>query len=130
MTLTWLAVQFRSALCCGLQGKGMSRYRNIAVGAAIAGLIGSPAPPFAPLFAQTTSFRNYRCADGTQFIVASYPNDSRIYLQIDGGPVTLKRRFSIWDKRYSGGGVTLRFGRTGRMTVKHPGRPETACEPT
>ena len=104
----------------------MSRYRNIVVSAAVAGLIGS----LTPLFAQTTSFRNYRCADGTQFIVANYPNDSRIYLQIDGGPVTLKRRFSILDRRYSGGGVTLRFGRTGRMTVKHPGRPETACEPT
>jgi membrane-bound inhibitor of C-type lysozyme len=108
----------------------MSRYRNIVVGAAIAGLVGSLAPPFAPLFAQTTSFRNYRCADGTQFVVANYPYDSRIYLQIDGGPVTLKRRFSIWGGRYSGGGVTLKFSRTGRMTVKHPGRPETACEPT
>jgi membrane-bound inhibitor of C-type lysozyme len=108
----------------------MSRYRNIVVGAAIAGLIGSLAPPFAPLFAQTTSFRNYRCADGTQFIVANYPNDSRVYLQIDGGPVTLKRRFSIWGARYSGGGVTMKFSRTGRMTVKHPGRLETACAPT
>src|SRR6201993_1366906 len=103
----------------------MSRYRNIVVGAAIAGSIGS----LAPLFAQTTSFRNYRCADGTQFIVANYPNDPDIYLQIEGGPVTLKRRFSIWGKRYSGGGVTLKFSRTGRMTVKHPGGPETACEP-
>jgi hypothetical protein len=107
----------------------MSRYRNMAVGAAFAGLIGSHASFFAPLFAQTTSFRNYRCADGTQFIVANYPNDPDVYLQIEGGPVTLKRRFSIWGKRYSGGGVTLKFGRTGRMTVKHPGGPETACEP-
>ena len=46
----------------------------------MAGLIGS----IAPLFAQTTSFRNYRCADGSQIIVANYPNDPRIYLQIDG----------------------------------------------
>jgi hypothetical protein len=106
----------------------MSRYRNMVVGAAIAGLIGSLASSFAPLFAQTTSFRNYRCADGTQFLVANYPNDSRMYLEIDGGPVTLKRRFSIWGTRYSGGGVTLKFSRAGRMTVKHPGRPETACE--
>ena len=66
----------------------MSRYRNIVVGAAVAGLIGS----LTPLFAQTTSFRDYRCADGTEFIVANYPYDARIYLQIDGGPVTLKRR--------------------------------------
>ena len=103
----------------------MNRYRNIAIGAAIAGLAGS----LTPLCAQTTSFQNFRCADGTQFIVASYPYDSRIYLQIDGGSVTLKRRSSIWGSRYSGGGVTLKFSRTGRTTVKHPGRPETACEP-
>lgn len=106
----------------------MSRYRKIVVGAAIAGFIGSLSWPFAPLFAQTTSFRNYRCADGSQIIVANYPNDQRIYLQIDGGPVTLKRRFSIWGTRYSGGGVTLKFSRTGQTTVKHPGRPETACK--
>ncbi len=103
----------------------MSRYRNIVVGAAIAGFVGS----LTPLFAQTTSFRNYRCADGTQFIIANYPYDSRVYLQIDGGPVTLKRRWSIWGSRYSGGGVTLKLSRTGPMTVKHPGRPETACAP-
>jgi membrane-bound inhibitor of C-type lysozyme len=104
----------------------MSRYRNIVVSAAVAGLIGS----LTPLFAQTTSFRNYRCADGTELIVANYPYDSSIYLQIDGGPVTLKRRLSISGSRYSGGGVTLKFSRTGRMTVKHRGRPEMACEPT
>jgi hypothetical protein len=104
----------------------MSRCRNIVVCAAIAGFIGS----LAPLFAQTTSFRNYRCADGSQFIVANYPNDPRIYLQIDGGPVTLKRRFSICGTRYSGDGVTLKFSRTGQTIVKHPGRPETACKPT
>ena len=104
----------------------MSRYPNIVVGAAIAGLIGS----LTPLFAQTTSFRNYRCADGTQFIVANYPYDSHVYLQIDGGPVTLKRRFSIVGARYSGGGVTLKVSRAGRTTVKYPGRPETACAPT
>jgi hypothetical protein len=100
------------------------------VGAAIAGFIGSLALPLAPLFAQATSFRNYRCADGTQFIVANYPYDSELYLQIDGGPVMLKRRFSIWGNRYSGGGVTLKISRAGRTTMKHPGRPETACAPT
>lgn len=108
----------------------MSRYRNIAVSVAIAGLIASLASLFAPLLAQTTSFRNYRCADGSQFIVANYPNDPSLYLQIDGGPVTLKRRFSISGTRYSGGGVTLKFSRTGQTSVKHPGRPETACKPT
>ena len=108
----------------------MGRHRNIVVGAAIAGLIGGLASPFAPLSAQTTSFRNYRCADGTQFLVASYPYDSRIYLQIDGGPLMLRPRFSIWGKRYSEGGITLRVSKSGQTTLKHPGRPETACKPT
>src|ERR1700761_193333 len=108
----------------------MSRRRNIVVGAAVASLMGSLAAISAPLFAQTTSFRNYRCADGTQFIVANYPYDSELYLQIDGGPVMLKRRFSIWGNSYSGGGVTLKISRAGRATMKHPGRPETACAPT
>jgi membrane-bound inhibitor of C-type lysozyme len=113
-----------------VQETGMSRYRNIVVAAAIAASIGSLALLSAPLFAQTTSFLNYRCADGSQFILASYPYDSDIYLQIDGGPVALKRRFSIGGARYSGGGITLKFSRAGRTTVKHPGRPETACAPT
>ena len=104
----------------------MSGYRKIVVGAAIAELFGS----LVPLLAQTTSFRNYRCADGSQFIVANYPDDPSLYLQIDGGPVTLKRRFSIWGARYSGGGVTLKFSKAGQTTVKHPGKPETACKPT
>ncbi len=103
----------------------MSRYRNIVVGAAVAGFIGS----LMPLGAQTTSFRNYRCADGSEFIIGTYPYDSRIYLQIDGGPVTLKRRLSGSGTRYSGGGFTLKFSGAGRTTVKHPGRSETTCEP-
>ena len=126
--MTTSAVGGAVPLCSILQSAGacMSRCRNIAVGVAVvAGLIGN----VPPLSAQTTSFRNYRCADGTQFIVANYPYDSRIYLQIDGGPVTLRRRFSIWGSRYSGGGVTLKFNRSGRTTLKYPGRPETACEP-
>ena len=108
----------------------MSRRRNIVVGAAVASLMGSLAAISAPLFAQTTAFRNYRCADGTQFLVANYPYDSRMYLQIDGGPLTLKRRFSVWGTRYSDGGITLKIDRTGLTTLKHPGRPETVCKPT
>src|SRR5215813_3725270 len=108
----------------------MSRHRNMVVSAAIAGLIGGLASLSAPLFAQTTSFRNYRCADGSQFIVANYPNDPNLYLQIDGGPVMLTRRLSIWGTRYSGGGVTLKVSRAGQTTVKHPGRPTTICKAT
>lgn len=103
----------------------MSSYRNFAVGAAVAGLIGS----MTPLLAQTTSFRNYRCTDGTEFIVGTYPYDSSVYVQIAGGPVTLRRRLSVSGTRYSGGGVTLKVSRSGRTSVKRAGRAETACEP-
>jgi membrane-bound inhibitor of C-type lysozyme len=78
-----------------------------------------------PAFAQT--FQNYRCADGTQFIVGFYPNDSRAYLQLDGGSVTLARRLTMSGSRYSGRGVTLKITKT-RITLKHARRTMTACE--
>ena len=40
-----------------------------------------------PAAAQT--FQNYRCADGTQFIVGFFEYDKRAHLQIDGKAVTL-----------------------------------------
>jgi len=78
-----------------------------------------------PAMAQT--FQNYRCADGTQFIVGFFEYDNRAHLQIDGKAVTLARRFGLSGARYSGGGVTLKIARTG-TTVKHAGRLVTACE--
>lgn len=39
--------------------------------------------------AEAQTFRTYRCADGTQFIVGFYDDDKRAFLQIDGEPVTL-----------------------------------------
>jgi membrane-bound inhibitor of C-type lysozyme len=80
-----------------------------------------------PAHAQT--FQNYRCADGTQFIVGFFEYDSRAHLQIDGKAVTLARRFALSGTRYSGGGVTLKITRAG-TTVKHARRPPTACELT
>jgi hypothetical protein len=77
--------------------------------------------------AQTT-FQNYRCADGTNFIVAFYPLDRRAHLQIDGHEATLSRRLGLSERRYSGAGVTLRFTSAGRILIKHVGRPQTACE--
>jgi membrane-bound inhibitor of C-type lysozyme len=79
------------------------------------------------VLAQT--FQNYRCADGTQFIVGFFQYDRRAYLQIDGRAVTLARRPSLSGSSYSGGGVTLKIGRLG-VTVKHAKRPVTACELT
>jgi hypothetical protein len=102
----------------------MDRYRNIVLGAAFVGLLAG----VTPVLAQGTTFRNYHCADGSQFIVGFYPYDSRAYLQIDGGPVTLRRRLTISGTRYSGGGVTLKINKAGRITIKHARRPETACD--
>ena len=77
--------------------------------------------------ADAQTFRNYRCVDGTQFIVAFYDGDKRAFLQIDGEPATLAKRLAISGARYSGAGVTLRIGKTGATTVKHLKRPVTAC---
>jgi membrane-bound inhibitor of C-type lysozyme len=74
------------------------------------------------------TFQSYRCADGTRFIAAFYPYDTRAHLQIDGGPVTLRKRLAWSGTRYSGEGVTLTITKVG-VTVKHARRPTTACEP-
>jgi membrane-bound inhibitor of C-type lysozyme len=74
------------------------------------------------------TFQNYRCADGTQFIVGFYRYDSRAYLQVDGTAVTLPRRPTLSGSRYSGSGVTLKISKAG-TTLKHAKRPTTACEP-
>src|SRR5579871_2225109 len=70
-----------------------------------------------PASAQT--FHTYRCVDGTRFILAFYPYDKRIYVQVDGQPVVLRRSLtSPAGKRYSGGGVTLVFTGSG-TTIRH-----------
>jgi membrane-bound inhibitor of C-type lysozyme len=73
------------------------------------------------------TFQNYRCADGTQFIVGFFEYDKRAHMQIDGRAVTLAKRFGLSGSRYSGGGVTLKIGKAG-TTIKHAKRPVTACE--
>jgi membrane-bound inhibitor of C-type lysozyme len=80
-----------------------------------------------PASAQT--FQNYRCADGSQFIVGFFEYDSRAHLQIDGRAVTLAKRLTLSGSRYSGGGVTLKITKAG-TTVKRAKRPTTACELT
>jgi membrane-bound inhibitor of C-type lysozyme len=101
----------------------MKRYKSLIWGGALsmAGLACSPSVALAQ------SFQSYRCADGTQFIVGFFQDDSRAYLQIDGQAVTLARRFVLSGTRYSGGGVTLKITRAG-LTVRHLRRPLTACE--
>lgn len=77
--------------------------------------------------AEAQTFRTYRCADGTQFIVGFYDYDKRAFLQIDGEPATLAKRLAISGTRYSGEGITLRIAKSGATTVKHLKRPVTAC---
>jgi membrane-bound inhibitor of C-type lysozyme len=79
----------------------------------------------APASAQT--FQNYRCADGTQFIVGFFEYDKRAHIQIDGRAVTLAKRLALSGSQYSGGGVTLKITKAG-TTIKHARRPATACE--
>lgn len=78
-------------------------------------------------FAQS-SFRNYRCADGAQFIVGFFQYDSRAHLQLDGKALTLPKRVALSGSRYQGKGVTLRITKAGVTTLKHAGRPVTTCE--
>jgi membrane-bound inhibitor of C-type lysozyme len=100
----------------------MNRYRTTVFAAAV--LLGAMAGGSSSAIAQT--FQNYRCADGTQFIVAFYPYDRRAYLQLDGGEVRLARRLALSGSRYSGRGVTLSISGAG-TTLKHARRPVTAC---
>jgi membrane-bound inhibitor of C-type lysozyme len=105
-----------------IQGANMSRRKHSSLGAILLLAAGS-----LPAAAQT--FQNYRCADGTQFIVGFFEYDKRAHLQIDGKAVTLARRLGLSGAYYSGGGVTLKITRAG-ATVKHGRRPATACELT
>jgi membrane-bound inhibitor of C-type lysozyme len=92
-------------------------------------LVAAVAAGSSAALAQTT-FKNYRCADGTQFIVGYFQYDSRAHLQLDGKAVTLAKRLSLSGSRYSGSGVTLRLTKAGATTLKHAKRPVTACELT
>ena len=100
------------------------RWRGAAISGAVIFVAGFVAGT-SPVSAQT--FDTYRCADGTQVILAFYPGDKRAYLQIDGHPVTLRKRLALPGKRYSGGGVNLVVTATG-IRLKHARRPLTACE--
>src|ERR1700755_3116605 len=75
-----------------------------------------------------TSFQNYRCADGTQFVVGFFQYDARAHLQLDGRAVTLTKRISLSGSRYAGSGVTLKMTKAGATTLKNVRRPVTACE--
>ena len=75
-----------------------------------------------------SSFRNYRCADGSQFMVGFFQYDKRAHLQLDGKAVTLPKRVALTGSRYQGKGVTLRITKAGVVTLKHARRKTTTCE--
>jgi membrane-bound inhibitor of C-type lysozyme len=77
-----------------------------------------------------TSFKNYRCADGTQFVAGFFQPDSRAHLQLDGKAVTLTKRLALSGSSYSGSGIMLKITKTGLTTLKLAKRPVTACEQT
>ena len=92
--------------------------------ALLLGMIGSSAA------SAQSSFKNYRCADGTQFVAGFFQYDSRAHLQLDGKAVTLKKGVALSGSRYTGRGITLRVTKAGLTTLKHAKRPVTACEQT
>jgi membrane-bound inhibitor of C-type lysozyme len=105
----------------------MNRGSNTIFGMALCVLVMAVASSSA--FAQS-SFRNYSCADGAQFIVGFFQYDSRAHLQLDGKALTLPKRVSLSGSRYQGKGVTLRVTRAGVTTLKNAKRPVTTCEQT
>ncbi|UGY13990.1 MliC family protein [Bradyrhizobium septentrionale] len=94
----------------------------ILVGAMVLGVFGPQAA------SAQSAFRNYRCADGTQFVAGFFTGDTRAHLQLDGKAVTLTKRLSLTGTRYKGGGVTLEISRSGLARLRHAKRPATACE--
>ena len=101
----------------------MKRNKSTILVLSVAGIVSGM-----PIAVAQTTFQTYRCVDGTNFIVGFYPQDPDAYLQIDGKPVTLRKRLAISGERYSGSGVTLKFLKAGGITVKYAGRKVTACE--
>ena len=81
----------------------------------------------APASAQT--FQNYRCADGTQFIVGFFEYDKRAHIQIDGKAVTLAKRLELSGSQYSRAGGTLQIT-SESTTVKNDMRPATEPSPS
>jgi membrane-bound inhibitor of C-type lysozyme len=77
-----------------------------------------------------SSFRNYGCADGTQFMVGFFQYDSRAHLQLAGKALTLPKRVALSGSRYQAKGVTLRMTKAGVTTLKRARRAATTCEQT
>jgi len=81
---------------------------------------------FAAASAAAQVFTTYRCRDGSEFVAAFYEGDRRAHLQLDGKAITLSKRLAIKGSRYVRGDITLRFDRSGVITLKR-GRRTTDC---
>src|SRR5438445_10854260 len=104
------------------RGRNMNCRRNTIFGAALCAAAMATAPSAA--LAQST-FRNYRCADGAQFIVGFFQYDSRAHLQLDGKALTLPKRVALSGSRYQANGATLRITNAGVATIRPASRPAT-----
>ncbi len=71
-------------------------------------------------------FTTYHCRDGSEFVAAFYPGDSRAHLQLDGKAVALAKRIVLGGSRYARGDITLRIAKNGATTLKR-GRRTTDC---
>jgi membrane-bound inhibitor of C-type lysozyme len=107
----------------------MKRSKNFLKVLAGAAVLGTGAGIFGVVPADAQSFHTYHCTDGTEFVVAFYPYDSRAFVQIDGRSITLPRRLTLSGTRYSSGGVTLKTTRAGATTIRDAKRRESACQP-
>src|SRR5262245_7612065 len=109
------------------RGETMNCLRNAVFGAALCAAAVAALPTGA---AAQSSFRNYRCADGSQFTAGFFQYDRRAHLQLDGKALTLPKRVALTGSRYQARGVTLKITKTGVTTLKHGKRPATTCEQT
>ena len=101
----------------------MNNRKMAGFGAALfLGLVGASAAS-----AQAT-FKNYRCADGTEFIAGFFQYDPRAHLQLGGKPLTLAKGLALSGSRYTGRGVTLKITKAGLTTLKQAKRPVTTCD--
>src|SRR3954468_14305765 len=96
----------------------MNRKILFVLGAALSAVPGGGTPE---------TFQTFVCADGSQFVAAFYPYDSRhAHLQIDGRAVALTRGVALSGARYTGSGITLKIAKAG-ASIKRRKRPVAAC---
>src|SRR5215475_14145717 len=82
----------RTGLYSDHQGGNMNSC-TITIAAAL--LAASAVLAASPAAAQNTTWQNYRCADGTEFVVGFFGYDKRAHMQVDGKAMTLEKRIAL-----------------------------------